>query len=170
MGRQGQPGPGGRLNGQIFVVTGTLKSLTREAAKRRIKALGGRVAEELELGDISTGASNDLERATAIIRNMITVYGMSEELGALTYGSKGGEVFLGRDFVKEKNYSEEIASRIDAASMKYMEACYNRTRTILTEHRDKMAKVAEKLMEQEILSREEFEALMEDKEEQSEKE
>ena len=132
--------------------------------------LGGRVAEELELGDISTGASNDLERATAIIRNMITVYGMSEELGALTYGSKGGEVFLGRDFVKEKNYSEEIASRIDAASMKYMDACYNRTRTILTEHRDKMAKVAEKLMEQEILSREEFEALMEDKEEQSEKE
>ena len=101
---------------------------------------------------------------------MITVYGMSEELGALTYGSKGGEVFLGRDFVKEKNYSEEIASRIDAASMKYMEACCNRTRTILTEHRDKMAKVAEKLMEQEILSREEFEALMEDKEEQSEKE
>lgn len=123
--------------------------------------LGGRIAEELELGEISTGASNDLERASAIIRNMITVYGMTEELGALTYGHKSGEVFLGRDFVKEKNYSEEIAAKIDNTSKRYMDMCYEKTRGILMAHRDKLTKVAEKLMEQEVLSREEFEALME---------
>ena len=123
--------------------------------------LGGRIAEELELGDISTGASNDLERASAIIRNMITVYGMTDELGALTYGHKSGEVFLGRDFVKEKNYSEEIAAKIDNTSKRYMDMCYEKTKSILMAHRDKLTKVAEKLMEQEVLSREEFEALME---------
>lgn len=123
--------------------------------------LGGRIAEELELGDISTGASNDLERASAIIRNMITVYGMTDELGALTYGHKSGEVFLGRDFVKEKNYSEEIAAKIDNTSKKYMDMCYEKTKSILMAHRDKLTKVAEKLMEQEVLSRDEFEALME---------
>lgn len=123
--------------------------------------LGGRIAEELELGDISTGASNDLERASAIIRSMITVYGMTDELGALTYGHKSGEVFLGRDFVKEKNYSEEIAAKIDNTSKRYMDLCYEKTKSILMAHRDKLTKVAEKLMEQEVLSREEFEALME---------
>jgi cell division protease FtsH len=123
--------------------------------------LGGRIAEELELGDISTGASNDLERASAIIRNMITVYGMTDELGALTYGHKSGEVFLGRDFVKEKNFSEEIAAKIDNTSKKYMDMCYEKTKSILMAHRDKLTKVAEKLMEQEVLSRDEFEALME---------
>ncbi|KAF0092296.1 MAG: cell division protease FtsH [Fusobacteria bacterium] len=123
--------------------------------------LGGRIAEELELGDISTGASNDLERASSIIRNMITVYGMTDELGALTYGHKSGEVFLGRDFVKEKNYSEEIAAKIDNTSKKYMDMCYEKTKSILMAHRDKLTKVAEKLMEQEVLSRDEFEALME---------
>lgn len=123
--------------------------------------LGGRIAEELELGDISTGASNDLERASSIIRNMITVYGMTDELGALTYGHKSGEVFLGRDFVKEKNYSEEIAAKIDNTSKKYMDMCYEKTKSILMAHRDKLTKVAEKLMLQEVLSRDEFEALME---------
>jgi len=123
--------------------------------------LGGRIAEELELGDISTGASNDLERASAIIRNMITVYGMTDELGALTYGHKTGEVFLGRDFVKEKNYSEEIAAKIDNTSKRYMDMCYEKTKSILMAHRDKLTKVAEKLMEQEVLTRDEFEALME---------
>ncbi len=123
--------------------------------------LGGRIAEELELGDISTGASNDLERASAIIRNMITVYGMTDELGALTYGHKSGEVFLGRDFVKEKNYSEEIAAKIDNTSKKYMDMCYEKTKSILMAHREKLTKVAEKLMVQEVLSRDEFEALME---------
>ncbi len=123
--------------------------------------LGGRIAEELELGDISTGASNDLERASSIIRNMITVYGMTDELGALTYGHKSGEVFLGRDFVKEKNYSEEIAAKIDNTSKKYMDMCYEKTKSILMAHREKLTKVAEKLMVQEVLSRDEFEALME---------
>ena len=125
--------------------------------------LGGRVAEEIELGDISTGASNDLERATSIIRNMITVYGMSDELGTLTFSHKGGEVFLGRDFVKEKNYSEEIASKIDNTAKKFMDQCYEQTKAILLEHRDKLTIVAEKLMEQEVLSGEEFEALMDTK-------
>lgn len=123
--------------------------------------LGGRVAEEIEIGDISTGASNDLEKATAIIKNMITVYGMSDEIGLLNYGSKGGEVFLGRDFAKEKNYSEEVAAKIDSTAKKYMDMCHERTRMILTEHRDKLTKVAELLMDKEVISREEFESLME---------
>lgn len=123
--------------------------------------LGGRVAEALVLGDISTGASNDLERATAIIRNMITLYGMTDELGPLTFASKSAEVFLGRDFAKEKNYSEEVASKIDNAAKKYMDLCYKRTEVILTEHLEQVTKVAEKLMEQEVLVRDEFEALME---------
>jgi len=123
--------------------------------------LGGRISEELELGEISTGASNDLEKASSIIRSMITVYGMTDELGALTYGHKSGEVFLGRDFGKEKNYSEEIAAKIDNTSKAYMDMCYKRTKSILMEHRDKLTKVAEKLMVQEVLSRDEFEALME---------
>lgn len=123
--------------------------------------LGGRISEEIELGDISTGASNDLEKASAIIRNMITVYGMTDELGTLTYGHKSGEVFLGRDFVKEKNYSEEIAAKIDNTSKMYMDMCYEKTKGILMMHRDKLTKVAEKLMELEVLSRDEFEALME---------
>ena len=122
--------------------------------------LGGRIAEEIELGDISTGASNDLERATSIIRNMITVYGMSEELGTLTFGQKGGEVFLGRDFIKEKNYSEEIASKIDNTAKRYMDQCYERTKSILLMHRDKLNLVAEKLMEKEVLNGDEFDALM----------
>lgn len=122
--------------------------------------LGGRVAEELEIGDISTGASNDLERATSIIKNMITIYGMSDELGLLNYGS-GGEVFLGRDFAKEKNYSEEVASKIDSTAKKYMDMCHERTKNILMEHRDKLVKVAEILMDKEVISREEFESLME---------
>ncbi|MCI0502314.1 MAG: ATP-dependent zinc metalloprotease FtsH [Fusobacteria bacterium] len=123
--------------------------------------LGGRVAEEIEIGDISTGASNDLEKATAIIKNMITVYGMSDEIGLLNYGSKGGEVFLGRDFAKEKNYSEEVAAKIDSTAKKYMDMCHERTKMILTEHRDKLTKVAELLMDKEVISREEFESLME---------
>ena len=122
--------------------------------------LGGRIAEAVELGDISTGASNDLERATAIIRNMIMEYGMTEELGSLTFGQKSGEVFLGRDFGRERNYSEQIAAKIDDVAKKYMDLCYKRTKDILLTHKDKLDKVAASLMEKEVLSRDDFEAII----------
>lgn len=122
--------------------------------------LGGRVAEAIELGDISTGASNDLERATAIIRNMIMEYGMTDELGSLTFGQKSGEVFLGRDISRERNYSEKIAAKIDEVAKKYIDLCYDKTRRILVENKDSLDLVATSLMEKEVLTRDEFEILI----------
>ena len=125
--------------------------------------LGGRIAEALKLGDISTGASNDLERATTIIRSMITEYGMTSELGALTFGQKaGGDVFLGRDFNKDRNYSEKVAALIDDVARHYMDECYKDTQKILSDHEDKLDLVAGALMEKEVLSRTDFEALLKD--------
>lgn len=124
--------------------------------------LGGRIAEALVLDDISTGASNDLDRATSIIRNMITDYGMSENLGSLTFGSKSDhQVFLGRDISKERNYSEEIAYSIDKEAKRWMDTCYERTEKILTEHMDKLVLLADTLMEKETLDAEQFILLME---------
>lgn len=124
--------------------------------------LGGRIAEQLILGDISTGASNDLERATEIIRQMITRYGMSEKLGALTFGTDHSQLFLGRSLGTERNYSEEIAFEIDKEAKRWMDACYQQCTDILTEHSDKLHLVAKTLMEQETLDAEEFYHLMKD--------
>ncbi len=124
--------------------------------------LGGRIAEALVLDDISTGASNDLERATNTIRSMITDYGMSEELGSLTFGNKADhQVFLGRDISKERNYSEEIAYSIDKEAKQWMDQCYRRTEVILKEHMDKLILLAETLIERETIDAEEFLLLME---------
>ena len=124
--------------------------------------LGGRIAEALVLDDISTGASNDLERATNTIRSMITDYGMSEELGSLTFGNKADhQVFLGRDISRDRNYSEEIAYNIDKEAKRWMDYCYSRTETILKEHMDKLVLLAETLMERETVDAEEFLLLME---------
>ena len=125
-----------------------------------VRLLGGRVAEELVLEDISTGASNDIERATSIARDMVTVYGMSEELGPVNYSSGDDEVFIGRDFNKVKNYSEEVASKIDKEVRDIIEIGYKKAHDILNANIDRLHKVAESLLEKETISGKEFEELM----------
>ncbi|MGI6129799.1 MAG: ATP-dependent zinc metalloprotease FtsH [bacterium] len=145
--------------------------LTRsELFDRVTQLLGGRVAEELALQEISTGAQNDLERATSLIRKMITEYGMSEELGPLTFGHKQAEVFLGRDIARDRNYSEEVASAIDREVRHFVDVCYNKAANLLTENRDRLDKVAAVLLEKEALEAEEFAALMEEGQEAAAKE
>ncbi|MBR3355115.1 MAG: ATP-dependent zinc metalloprotease FtsH [Oscillospiraceae bacterium] len=121
--------------------------------------LGGRVAEQLVLDDISTGASNDLEKATKIARNMVTKYGFSEKLGPVVYGEQA-EVFLGRDFTQSRNYSEQIATDIDEEIKDIVEKCYVDCTNILTEHLDKLHEVAEALIKKEKLDEDEFKDIM----------
>ena len=123
-----------------------------------IHLLGGRVAEKLTLQDISTGASNDLERATDIARDMVTRYGMSDRLGPVNYSSSD-EVFLGKDFSTRKNYSEEIASEIDKEIRSIVEGAFARAEQLLTENIDKLHEVAQTLLEIETLDGEQFEEL-----------
>ncbi len=124
--------------------------------------LGGRVAEALTLNDISTGASNDIERATETARNMVTRYGMSETLGPIMFGSSDSdEIFLGRDFGRTRNYSEEIAARIDGEIEKIITDAYNNAKAKLSEHMDKLQLVAEYLLENEKMDGETFKKMME---------
>ncbi|HEU4963408.1 MAG TPA: ATP-dependent zinc metalloprotease FtsH [Bacilli bacterium] len=125
--------------------------------------LGGRVAEELVLGEISTGASNDLERVTGIARSMITEYGMSERLGYLQYGhrSGGGQVFLGKDIAHEQNYSDAVALEIDREMRSIVDTCYKTTRDLLIQHRGKLDTIANALLEKETIEKEVIDALME---------
>ncbi len=126
--------------------------------------LGGRVAEKIALDDISTGASNDLERATAIAKKMVTKYGMSDSLGPVVYGSEHEEVFLGRDFTTQRNFSEETASMIDREVKKILEECFEKAKKNLEDNFDKLNAVANALLEREKLSGEEFEKLMNNEE------
>ncbi len=131
--------------------------------------LGGRVAEALTLADISTGASNDIERATELARSMVTKYGMSDALGPIAFGaSDSNEIFLGRDFGHTRNYSEEIAARIDKEIEKIITDAYAKTREKLTRHLDKLEKVAAYLLEHEKMDGDAFKALMEDTLDESE--
>jgi len=125
-----------------------------------IAALGGRVAESLVLDDISSGAKDDLEKATEIIRTMITEYGMSEELGPMTFGRPHEEVFLGRDIARDRNYSEEIAYSIDREAHRLIEKCYQRAKEILENNMNKLHLIAKTLMEKETIEGKEFELLM----------
>ena len=122
--------------------------------------LGGRMAETLVLGDISTGAQNDLERATNTVREMITQYGMSDELGPLTFGKRQDQVFLGRDISHERNYSEAIAYAIDKEARNLMDQAYQRAKQILSDHMDELHQVAAKLMEKETIEAVEFYLIM----------
>jgi cell division protease FtsH len=135
-----------------------------ELFDRVTQLLGGRVAEELVLKEVSTGAQNDLERATNLVRKMITEYGMSEELGPLTFGHKQEEVFLGRDIARDRNYSEEVASAIDREVRHFIDLCYNKAARLLAENRARLDRVAAALLEKETLEAAEFAALMQDKE------
>ena len=124
-----------------------------------VSLLGGRVAEKLILNDISTGASNDIERATAISRAMVTKYGMSERLGTITLGSDQEEVFLGRDLAHAKEYSEETAAIIDEEVKKIIDEAYKKAINILSEHVDKLHAVAKVLLEKEKIDGEEFDKI-----------
>ncbi|MGN0470613.1 MAG: ATP-dependent zinc metalloprotease FtsH [Acutalibacteraceae bacterium] len=135
----------------------------KEMLEQIVVLLGGRVAEALILGDISTGASNDIERATNLAFSMITKYGMSEKLGPITYGSSDDEVFLGKSFNNSKNYSEETAAAIDEEVKFYITDGYNKTEEILKEHTMELHKVAQFLFENEKMSGEQFECVMEGK-------
>ena len=125
-----------------------------------VSLLGGRVAEAVVLGDISTGASSDIERATSIARNMVTHYGMSDKIGPISYTSGEKEVFLGRDYGSARTYSEKIAADIDAEIKEIITDAYNKCESILRTHQDKLTAVAEYLIENEKADRKTFEALM----------
>ena len=127
--------------------------------------LSGRVSEEIVFGDITSGAANDLERATQTARQMVTQLGMSETIGLVKLGNKREEIFLGRDISEDRNYSEEIAYVIDKEVKAIIDSCYERAKEILTEHRDLMDKIANALLEHEIIDAEEFERLMNENEE-----
>ena len=124
-----------------------------------VSLLGGRVAEKLILDDISTGASNDIERATKIARAMVTKYGMSERVGTITLGQNQEEVFLGRDFAQSKEYSEETAGIIDEEVKNIIDFAYKKAETILKEHIDKLHRVAGVLLEKEKIDGEEFDTI-----------
>ncbi|MEH7463464.1 cell division protein FtsH [Bacillus pseudomycoides] len=124
--------------------------------------LGGRVAEEIVFGEVSTGAHNDFQRATGIARRMVTEFGMSDKLGPMQFGSsQGGQVFLGRDFHSEQNYSDAIAHEIDMEMQSIMKECYARAKQLLTENRDKLDIIANTLLEVETLDAEQINHLCE---------
>ena len=135
--------------------------ISREKFEEQIVGLlGGRAAEEITFNRITTGASNDLERATQIARAMITRYGMSEKLGLRTFGEQTGNIFLGRDLMEQRNYSEEAAVQIDQEVRRILDHAYLRAKTILQENREKLILLSQTLLDKETVDREEFEAIM----------
>ncbi len=132
-----------------------------EMMEEIVVLLGGRVAEQLTLGDISTGAANDIERATAIAKSMVTRYGMSEKLGARTFGDQNNEVFIGLDYGHTIDYSQDTAAAIDEEIKKIIDQCYQQCTDILTEKMEYLNKVAELLLEKEKIEGDEFDALFE---------
>ena len=130
-----------------------------EMLEQIVSLLGGRVAEALMLSDISTGASNDLQRATSIAREMVTKYGMSAKLGPVTFDSDG-QVFIGRDYGQTKSYSEESAARIDQEVQDILGSCYRQCEDILKAHMEELRQVSDYLLEHETMSGKEFEAIM----------
>lgn len=126
--------------------------------------LGGRVAEEIQFGDITTGASQDIKQATALAKAMVMKYGMSSKMGLISYDDDSGEVFIGRDFEKTRSYSERTADEIDEEVKAIIDQCYRNARSIILEYRDVLNACAQLLLEKEKISREEFEALFENRE------
>ena len=132
-----------------------------EMLENIVSLLGGRASEEIVLGDISTGASNDIQRATQIAKSMVTKYGMSDRIGTITLGSDQDEVFIGRDWGHEKSYSEETAGVIDEEVKKIIDHAYGEAKSILNAHRDKLDRVAEVLVEKEKITGEEIDQIFE---------
>ena len=153
--------PRGRAGGYTMHLP---KEDTVYTSKNKLKdemvgLLGGRVAESLIMGDISTGAKNDIDRASSIARSMVMEYGMSEEIGTISYSSGQDEVFLGRDLGKGRNFSEELGAKIDNEIKKIIDEAYNRATNLLKDNIDKLHAVAQALIEKEKLNSEEFEEL-----------
>jgi cell division protease FtsH len=123
------------------------------------RAMGGRLAEEIKFGDVTTGASNDFEQATELARRMVTQYGMSE-LGPIQFGRGAHQVFLGRDISEERNYSEEVASKIDGEVRKIIETCYADGKRILNENWDKVERMVASLLEYETVEADEVRAIL----------
>ncbi|HTJ27395.1 MAG TPA: ATP-dependent zinc metalloprotease FtsH [Candidatus Limnocylindria bacterium] len=139
-------------------------SMTKNEILATIKrALAGRIAEEIKFGDVTTGASNDFEKATELARRMVTQYGMSDTLGPIQYGRGNHQVFLGRDFGEDRNYSEEIAGKIDVEVRKIIDTCYAEARQILEVNWDKVERMANSLLEHETVEAEEVLAILGDK-------
>ena len=132
----------------------------REMLDSIVVLLGGRAAEEITLDDISTGASNDIERASKIARQMVTKFGMSDKIGPICFGSDHDEVFIGRDFVQSKNLSEDVASEIDKEVRSIIEKCFEQSKSLLRDNLDSLNNVALALIDKEKLSGEEFEKIM----------
>jgi cell division protease FtsH len=122
--------------------------------------MGGRCAEEIVFDELTTGASNDLKKATDLARRMITKYGMSRELGPVTFGRQREQVFLGRDITEDRNYSDEIAGRIDAEVREIAEGCYARAKEVLQQNRHLLEKIAEVLLEREVIEEEDLDAIL----------
>jgi len=132
----------------------------QELLSRLTILLGGRVAEEIVFKDVTTGAHDDLKKATEIAREMVCEYGMSEILGPLTLGRKHKEVFLGRDIAEDRNYSEEIAYAIDKEVRAIIDQAYEQAKDIILSHREKLDALANKLIEKEVLNREEIDEIL----------
>ena len=154
--------PRGRAGGYTLMLPKEDRSYaTRSELIDRLKvAMGGRVAEEVVLGEISTGASQDIKQGSRIVRSMIKEYGMSEHLGPIAYGESDNQSFLGRSFGESRNYSEDVASEIDHEIRTYMDSVYNECRNLITENRDKLDLIANALLERETLTAKELEELM----------
>ncbi|MDD6133800.1 MAG: ATP-dependent zinc metalloprotease FtsH [Selenomonadaceae bacterium] len=155
--------PRGRAGGYTLMLPKEDRNYaTKSELLDRLKvAMGGRVAEEIVLKEISTGASQDIQQATRMVRGMVMQYGMSDVLGPVAYGeSQNHQVFLGRDINHERNYSEEVASEIDKEVRKYLEEAYEACRVLITENRDKLELIAQALIERETLTAKQLEELL----------
>ena len=152
----------GQALGYTISLPGEDKFLTTKAEllDTMSMTLGGRAAEEIVFGEITTGASNDLEKVTATAKQMVMRFGMSDKLGPRVFGHDHGQPFLGREFSAEPDYSDEIAREIDDEIRRIVESSHVQARTILGDHRDELGKLSEILIKRETIEREQFEALL----------
>ena len=139
-------------NDEMFITKGKL-------LEDIMVSLGGRIAEEIIFGDITTGASSDIKKATKAARDMVTKYGMSENIGVINYNSDDDEVFIGRDLAHAKSHSELISGEIDREVKSIIDDCYDKAKKIILEHMDVLHGCAKLLLEKEKIGRDEFEAL-----------
>ena len=158
--------PRGRAGGYVMMfpkdAEDPLITTRTELLDRVTGLLGGRLSEEIFIGEISSGAYSDFKKATAIVRSMIVDYGMSDKLGPMQFGSSQGQVFLGRDIGHEQNYSEAIAYEIDKEMQSFIRVCYERGREVLQKYEDKVHLVAKTLIDKETLEKDEIRHLLEE--------
>lgn len=156
--------PRGRALGYtMFLPVEDRYNITKsELQDRMAMALGGRAAEEITFGEITSGAHDDIERTTGMARRMVTEWGMSEKLGPLTFGTKQEEVFLGRDIARQRNYSEDVAALIDEEVREFVHTAHERAKAILLDHKDALDKLSEALLQKETLEGKELEELLKD--------